>query len=131
MLGLPGRLGTLHASHVMTSDVLSLRTTETLADALHKLQERHISGAPVINEAGELVGILSFSDIVEYEVPESKLKSPAIGSYPDWPSLWKMIEAAEQGPQIDLNDTVEKHMTRNVKSVSKSTNLVEMARMMC
>jgi len=52
------------ARALMTRDVLSLRPTDTLEEAILKMAERGISGAPVVDEAGRLVGILSESDIL-------------------------------------------------------------------
>ena len=46
-------------SAVMTSPVLSVRRDTPLQDAVQLLSDRHISGLPVVGEAGELVGELT------------------------------------------------------------------------
>ncbi|MAT16616.1 MAG: hypothetical protein CMJ46_15255 [Planctomyces sp.] len=128
---LPGRLGTLVASHVMTTDLVSLNSADTISVALHKLQDRHVGGAPVVNAEGELVGILSISDLMDFDAPDSRLHSSRMSNFPDWPSLWKMIDETDKGICIDLNETVEQHMTHEVKSAPENTTLIEMARLMC
>ncbi len=61
---LPGRLGTLTAADIMTRDVTVVRAGETLTEAVHILREGRITGAPVVDDDGRLVGILSISDLV-------------------------------------------------------------------
>lgn len=131
MTRLPGRLGSLVARHLMTSTVVSLSSSETLESGLSKLKEHHISGAPVVNEQGELVGILSLSDVIDFQSPERQVPTPAVGSYPDWPSLWKLIDESEHGEHLNLTDQVANYMTSTVKSAEESTSLLELARMMC
>ncbi len=52
------------AADVMTRDVLMLTPEMTLERAAERLVQRGISGAPVVDERGHLVGILSESDIL-------------------------------------------------------------------
>ena len=46
-------------SAVMTSPVLSVRRETPLQEAVQLLSDRHISGLPVVGEAGELLGELT------------------------------------------------------------------------
>ncbi len=52
------------ASDVMTRDVLTLAPDMTLEQAAERLVQRGVSGAPVVDAHGRLVGILSESDIL-------------------------------------------------------------------
>ncbi len=52
------------AADLMTLNPVSLRETATAREAACFLIERGISAAPVINEAGEPVGVLSQTDLV-------------------------------------------------------------------
>jgi CBS domain-containing protein len=51
-------------AELMTPSPVSLREGATIAEALACLTERGISGAPVIDEAGRPVGVLTESDLV-------------------------------------------------------------------
>ena len=55
---------TLYASDVMIKDVLTVSDTTPLKEVTKMFSEQHITGAPVVNAAGELVGVISESDIV-------------------------------------------------------------------
>ncbi len=48
---------------VMTYNPVSIAPTDTIQDAAQLMMERKIGGLPVVNEAGNLVGILTESDI--------------------------------------------------------------------
>ncbi len=52
------------AADVMTRDVLALSPGMTLEQAAERLVQRGVSGAPVVDAQGRLVGILSESDIL-------------------------------------------------------------------
>jgi len=53
----------MSVNNVMTREVVSIRASEDVKDAWLLLMEMDISGAPVVGDNGELVGILSMTDI--------------------------------------------------------------------
>ena len=60
----------LHAStaaDVMTANPWSIRDEASVKEAVIFLTDRRISAAPVINEAGRPVGVVSEADILRYE----------------------------------------------------------------
>jgi len=54
----------MNASDVMTRDILSVRPDATLAEAIRTMLDNRISGLPVIDENGRLVGILTEGDLL-------------------------------------------------------------------
>lgn len=54
------------ASDVMTSPVVSMKADMTLMDAIDILLRWNISGAPVVNDSLEVVGVLSEHDILNF-----------------------------------------------------------------
>jgi len=63
----PLRLQAHIASDVMTSNPVSIREELTVHEAVVFLTERKISAAPVINEAGRPVGVVSEADILRHD----------------------------------------------------------------
>lgn len=61
-------LASLTVRQAMLKRYLSLRETQSLAEAAEQLAERSLHGAPVLSEQGELLGTLTLSDI--RRVPE-------------------------------------------------------------
>ena len=56
--------------HVMTPDPITIRSDAPLSTAARLLEEHEISGVPVVDEGGTLVGILSESDLVRARATE-------------------------------------------------------------
>jgi len=48
----------------MTADPLTLRETCGIAEAIGQMSARGVRRAPVVSESGDLVGIVSFDDLL-------------------------------------------------------------------
>lgn len=55
----------MRVADVMQTDLKVVRGGDTISDAVGVLAESHVSGVPVVDEGGHLVGVLSNSDILE------------------------------------------------------------------
>jgi len=55
----------MHVADVMQTQLQTIRCTDSLVDAIALLAESHVSGVPVVDDHGRLVGVLSNSDILE------------------------------------------------------------------
>ena len=62
---------------IMTKSVFTLETKATMLEAAWALTRRKINGAPVRDEGGRLVGMLSKSDLVNPE-PQDWIKGEAL-----------------------------------------------------
>lgn len=63
MQGSADRLRFMSIQNVMTREVFCVRATGRVVDAWLSLMEKDISGAPVVDDDGLLVGVLSVTDI--------------------------------------------------------------------
>ena len=89
----------------MISNPITLSRRHTLQDALHLMQEYHISGLPVIETDGTLVGIITNRDIkyqsnMEQKVEEIMTKDRLITSSAN--------TSLEQAKEILLDNRIEK-----------------------
>jgi len=57
------------AGEVMTRGVVFCRPRDTVESAENKMRRHHITRLPVIDEDGAIVGVLSLSDLAQYDVP--------------------------------------------------------------
>jgi CBS-domain-containing membrane protein len=113
------RLQQLCVADVMRREVVEVSANQTMTDAAKKLGEHDISGAPVVDEQGRCVGMLSALDFVRRE---TKLNSASyLSGCP--------IQAAEI--QHGANESVRAFMSTAVQSVHARVPLIEAARMMC
>jgi CBS domain-containing protein len=55
------------AADLMTPNPVSIRDTATVTEAVSLLTDKGISGAPVIDDAGHPIGVLSRGDIVAHD----------------------------------------------------------------
>ncbi|MBW3547563.1 MAG: CBS domain-containing protein [Actinobacteria bacterium] len=78
---------------VMTTDVLTFSPDDGVQDATRLLIERGVDGAPVVDDEGRLVGMLSTGDLL---VQETKLHYPTVislfGAYLELPSSHRRFE---------------------------------------
>jgi acetoin utilization protein AcuB len=56
----------LPVEEAMTLNVITIRETQTVQEAIKSMVKNKISGLPVINREGALVGILSELDVLKY-----------------------------------------------------------------
>ena len=63
-------IGRFSVGNVMTRNVEVIQESESVISALRKLLRRHVSGAPVTNPKGELVGVLSERDLLAWHMEE-------------------------------------------------------------
>ncbi|MBV8190981.1 MAG: CBS domain-containing protein [Alphaproteobacteria bacterium] len=54
----------MKAEHIMTRDVVSVRKEATISDVAQLLLKNHISAAPVVDERGAPIGMVSEGDLV-------------------------------------------------------------------
>ncbi len=69
-------------TEIMTRDVVALTADQTIEEAVAALNERGISGAPVVDADGRLVGLLDDTDLI---LSEARLHAPTtveiLGAY--------------------------------------------------
>lgn len=63
------------ASDLMAKAPISIRSSATAAEALKLFTEKSIHAAPVIDEAGRPIGVLSRSDLLVHQVEAAKKRS--------------------------------------------------------
>lgn len=63
MEGSEGRMRWMSVNNAMTKEVISVKVNGSVKDAWLAFMEADISGAPVLDESGALVGVLSMTDI--------------------------------------------------------------------
>lgn len=59
------------AADFMQRDVITVSPNDTLRDALALMTENHVTGLPVMNEKSLCVGLITSSDILNYEEEHS------------------------------------------------------------
>lgn len=55
----------LQARHIMTTQVITISPQASVSDLADLLKKERISGVPVVNDAGKLVGVATQSDLID------------------------------------------------------------------
>jgi CBS domain-containing protein len=125
MPSLVTRLLTLKAVDVMTSKPVTLVATASLASAVATLERHHITGAPVVDDAGKVIGMFSLWDFVRSQTRAGRSASQNLEISP------QNSPAGARVPALIDSATVADWMSRTEGSVPRDQLLVEVARTMC
>lgn len=118
----------LYVRQVMNTDVISLSEESTLRDALELFLEQRVSGAPVLNRKGRLVGVLSMTDIIWVESTEAMNLLPFHSSQDGDLEGNSQVFGAEAFDMLNMK--VSSRMSRNVISIEPSELLDKGAALM-
>lgn len=131
------------ATQIMTTDVVTLAPDTSVEDAVALLTEHRISGAPVVDSDGRLIGVLDDSDLI---VAEARLHAPTVveilGAYFTLPGERHRFDEEvrhalggtvgelmdDDPPTVGLDATVEDVATLVIDSRSSRVLVVDDAR---
>lgn len=118
----------MNARDVMTTEVITVNPSTTVRSLAALLSEKSISGAPVIDATGRLVGIVSEGDLLHRAETGTERRVQRRRSW------WLDSVAAEEEAARDYvkahGRTVNDIMSRDVVSVSETTDLGEIAHLL-
>lgn len=99
------------AADLMTPNPLSIRQDVTVMEAAAILSDRKISAAPVIDEAGRAVGVLSRADIVAHH-RQGTQSAPEIFDY--YERMGLAVCAVEQLPADSGTESNNRSLVRDI-----------------
>jgi len=109
---------------VMTANPITVTSSTPLHSAIHLIAERHISGMPVVEPDGQLVGVISESDLMWQETGANP---------PPYIMVLDSVIYLENPATFDreihkaLGQTVGEVMTKDVITISPDASLKEAA----
>lgn len=112
---------------IMTREVVTVSPQTEIVQAAKLLLERHINGLPVIDERGNLVGILCQSDLI---AQQKRFPIPSVFNLLDGIIPLTSPSRFEKEVQKISAVTVRDAMTRDPVVVSPGTTIEEVARLM-
>lgn len=115
------------AADIMTKDVVKVKRDTTVQELAHLLMEKNISGAPVVDDEGVLIGVVTESDLIDQN---KKVHIPTVVSVLDSFIFLESTEKMDQEMKKIAGSTVADIFTENVKTVSPDTQIDELATIM-
>lgn len=110
-----------NAAALMSRSVVLIPREMSLPGAAHLLAQAKVSGAPVVDEDGRCIGVISTTDflhIVEKDKVPTPLKTDSVTS-------WQVLS-----DESDENGTVADYMNHDPVTVTSDIQIGEIARMM-
>jgi CBS domain-containing protein len=117
----------LKAKDIMTKNVRTVGTSTTVEDLARVLVEHKISGTPVVNEQGDLIGIVTENDLIR---KNKKFHIPTIVRLFDAFIMLESKSRVEQEIKEMAAVTVEDIYRKEVLTVSEDTPVDEIATIM-
>ena len=112
---------------VMTKEVITVRRETTISELANLFAKSRISSAPVVSESGELLGMVSETDLVEQD---KSLHIPTVVSIFDWVIYLESDRRFEKELQKMTGQTVGDIFTQKSFSVSPEAPVSEVADIM-
>lgn len=69
------------AQAVMTSPVVTARPCDSVAEAMGVMTNRRIRHLPIVDDAGDLLGLVSIGDLVKRRIEEAEGEANALKAY--------------------------------------------------
>ena len=113
----------LTAADVMTRDIISVRPNDTLRHAAQIMLDRAVSGLPVVDAEGRVVGVVSERDLIPLDDAAEKRARWWLDILAEGEELAPDFLAAING----MNRSVAKVMRTDLITVSEHTPLREVA----
>jgi CBS domain-containing protein len=109
-------LEAMTAADLMSPNPVSISAAATVPEAIALLTERGMSAAPVIEESGRAVGVVSKADILIHEREATRLSRAAGGSGADAARVRDIMTPAvfSVTPETPADSVVEQMITLNV-----------------
>lgn len=128
---MPQLFTNMTAADVMQTNIVTVEATDSLQVALDLMTENHVSGLPVIDEDIHCLGLISASDILNYEQQHTKQQ----GDEPEDIAPYYNVETGEweeiQVSAFELENRgsthVEEIMTPGLVSVPPGTAIPKVA----
>ncbi|HZP82325.1 MAG TPA: CBS domain-containing protein [Chthonomonadaceae bacterium] len=115
----------LVAKDVMTRDVKTVEPHTTVREVAELLASAHISGVPVVDLEGRVIGMVSEADLLNEDKVQAAIPRTALfGIYPIPEET--LLKAYQEGATVQAQQV----MHRDVVTAEEETPISELARMM-
>jgi CBS-domain-containing membrane protein len=115
----------LTAEELMSRDLITIPQQITLRAAAHTLAQAGVSGAPVTDENGRCVGVLSVTDLVRWLDTDGGPSRRAVPEASSFCCDWGSLDLATLPPEA-----VSRYMTTEVVTAPPDARVGELARWM-
>jgi len=117
----------LTASDVMSRDVITVKKETTIRELAELFTQHRISSAPVVDDNGEMIGIVTETELIEQD---KSLHIPTVISLFDWVIYLESDKKFEKELNKMTGQTVGDIYTHKVETVMPATPVSDLADIM-
>lgn len=117
----------LTVGEIMTKEVITVKKTTTIRELAALITKHRIGSAPVVDDQGNLIGIVTESDLIEQD---KSLHIPTVISLFDWVIYLESDKKFEKELKKVTGQTVADIYTEQVETVTPTTPVNEVADLM-
>ena len=117
----------IKAKDIMTKEIITVTPETDITQAANLLLEKRINGLPVVNEAGELVGILCQSDLI---AQQKSIPIPSLFTLLDGYISLKTTKRMDKEVEKIAATKVAEAMTADPVTVDPETDIEKVAALM-
>jgi CBS-domain-containing membrane protein len=117
----------MRAKDIMTRDVIVVKKGQTVEEAVNLLADNHISGLPVVDDEGHVVGIVSEGDLL---IQQKQFRLPRYFYFLDGYILLESFQRFQEELKKIMAYTVDDIMTADPVTVYEDATIEEMATIM-
>ncbi len=117
----------LTAAEIMTKEVITVKKETTVRELAELFTAYRIGSIPVVDDAGDLIGIVSETDLVEQD---RNFHIPTVISLFDWVIYLESEKKFEKELKKMTAQTVAEIYTQEVETVAPSTPISDVADVM-
>jgi CBS domain-containing protein len=114
----------LTAADVMTTNVITVKKETTIRELAELFAQHRISSAPVVDDSGKMIGIVTETDLIEQD---KSLHIPTVISLFDWVFYLESDRKFEKELKKMTGQTVGDIFTEDVLSVEPTTPVSDVA----
>ncbi len=115
------------AREIMTTDIVTVKKETSIRELAELFTTRRIGSIPVVDEDGNLIGIVSESDLIEQD---KNFHIPTVISLFDWIIYLESEKKFEKELKKMTGQTVGDIYTEDVETISPDTPINDIADMM-
>ncbi len=122
-------LGDKRVAEVMTEDVATLKSTTSVAEAIATLANNRVSGMPVEDEDGVIVGVISMTDVATHLSAQHAPDDSEPSTFYDSVRLLRLVDQLLH-KSADAQNQVADIMSTMLVAVGPDAKIAEAARLM-
>ena len=100
----------MKVKEIMTKEVVTVKSTDSVGDTLRKMKTQNINGTPVVDDEGCLIGMLVKADIFRFLIDPGHIDESPV----DWVMSKDLISCDIDDKIVDITKAIRKRKITSI-----------------